>query len=585
MGSIKSDDTTPKEEIRSFDVDKDIIWSLVFKQSKSLSGSVVEVIQNSFDAGAKSVHLNLTETGFTIKDDGKGFKSRKEIESWFEIFGYSGRDVEENKFGRFRMGRGQIMGQAKTVWKSGEFQMSVDVKNLGLNYTLNSGLESIDGCYISGQWYDELDKDRKTCKRYEDNLSSLIEDVSKKVKYLFGIEVFINDVLVNKINTEDITYEDELFIFIETPVSHWKSVDIYNLGIYICEIKLRQLNGIVITKKHLSLNISRSEIQTSCKHFKEIKKKLKKMAPRYHKKTYEWSDFYNACDDYKRGDCELIEILEVPFFYDIHKSKQYSLKDLSRLRFCISGWSKKDRYNADLAYINGSYVVLHDDFNNTISVKGDRYKFSSAFVAITELVHGENSHDSYYLCRVLENHISIDKVSELLNLEHTELDYDTLNKNTRIKLDALNSVAGKFASYISLCLGKYDYRKFYAGISTTSEAWTDCFSKITIERSLLDSLDSGFAGASKIISVIMHEFCHNNDATDAGHDFNFYKNYHNLISMFPLYELSTMLLRAYDDALAKNKSKAPAGVKKAMKILRRNGLSKTEKTIRSIGVK
>lgn len=577
MTSIKSDDTPPKEEIRSFDVDKDIIWSLVFKQSKSLPGSVVELIQNSFDAGAKSVHLNLTENGFTIKDDGKGFKSRKEIESWFEVFGYSGRGVEEDKFGRFRMGRGQIMGQAKTVWKSGEFQMSVDVKNQGLNYMLSSSLEPTDGCCISGEWYEKLAKDRKTCKRYEDNLSGLIEDVSKKVKYLLGIEVFINDVLVNKINTQDITYEDDLFIFIEKPTTYWKSIEVFNLGIKICELRLRQLNGVVITKKHLSLNISRSEVQTSCEHFKEIKKKLKKMAPRYHKKKYEWSDFDNACDDFKRGDCELIEILEVPFFYDIHRSKQYSLKDLSRIRFCISGWSKKDRYNADLAYVNGSYVVLHGDFSNTIRVKKDAYYFPSAIVAITELVHGENAHDNHYLYGVYQNHTSIDKVSELLNLEHTELDYDSLNKNTRLKIDALNSVAGSFATYVSRGLGKYDYRKFNVGVSTTSDAWTDCVSKITIERSLLDSLDSGFAGTSKIISVIMHEFCHKNDATDAGHDFNFYKNFHELMTITPLYELSVELLRAYDDVLAKNKSKAPLGVKKAMRILRRDGISKTEK--------
>lgn len=577
MVNFESPQAQPKEEIRSFDVDKNIIWSLVFKQSKSLSGSVVELIQNSFDAGATSVYLNLTETGFTISDNGKGFKSREEIENWFEVFGYSGRDAEENKFGRFRMGRGQIMGHAKTIWKSGEFQMSVDVKNHGLNYTLNSSLEPTNGCYISGDWYQKLAKHHSVCNDFKDNLSCFIDDVTNKVKYLLGMDVFINDVLVNEINTQDITYEDDLFIFIEKPVLYWKSIQIYNLGINICELKLRQLNGVVITKKHLSLNISRSEVQTSCKLFKEIKKKLKTMAPRYHKKKYEWSDFSDACDDFKRRDCELKEILEVPFFYDIHRSKQYSLKDLSRIRFCISGWRKKDRYSADLAYTKGECVVLHDDFNRNISIKGKLYSFYAALVIIKENLRGDERKRDCYLRAVYQNHISMEEISDLLKLDHTELDYDSLNKATRIKLDALNSVASSFACYVHSYLGGYDYRKFNVGISTTSQAWTDCVSKITIERSLLDGLDSGFVGALKIISVIMHEFCHKNDATDAGHDFDFYKNYHELMIKVPLHELSVKLLRAYDDTLAKNKSKAPAGLKKAMKILRRDGLSKTVK--------
>lgn len=104
-------------ETREFSVDKNILYDLFFKQFHSVEGAILELIQNSYDAGANTVDINIKNEFFEFSDNGRGFSHKSEITEWFEVFG-APRDKEDDAlFGRYRMGRGQIMGMASTTWR------------------------------------------------------------------------------------------------------------------------------------------------------------------------------------------------------------------------------------------------------------------------------------------------------------------------------------------------------------------------------------------------------------------------------------------------------------------------------------
>lgn len=125
-------------EQRTFNVHPGIIRHLIKEQAGTLVKAVAELVMNSADAGATRVDLEFSEDGrFCVRDNGRGFASRDEIERFFETFGTP--HVEgDAQFGRFRIGRGQIMAFADTTWRSGNFMMDVRflTNSAPLGYTL-----------------------------------------------------------------------------------------------------------------------------------------------------------------------------------------------------------------------------------------------------------------------------------------------------------------------------------------------------------------------------------------------------------------------------------------------------------------
>src|ERR1700733_14420898 len=72
-------------ETIEFSVDKDIIHSLISRQAGTLAKALLEAIMNAIDAGSTRVAVRLGATGFSVSDDGRGFRSKQEIENWFAV--------------------------------------------------------------------------------------------------------------------------------------------------------------------------------------------------------------------------------------------------------------------------------------------------------------------------------------------------------------------------------------------------------------------------------------------------------------------------------------------------------------------
>ena len=147
--------TTPSSETRQFRVHPHIIKTLIREQAGTLPKAFGELVMNAVDAGATRIDLTIDESGaFTLSDNGKGFKDRHEVESFWETFGTPHKDGDA-VYGRFRIGRGQIMSYASTRWRSGHFEMAVDLEGAAdvFGYELTEHENHQPGCTITGNLY------------------------------------------------------------------------------------------------------------------------------------------------------------------------------------------------------------------------------------------------------------------------------------------------------------------------------------------------------------------------------------------------------------------------------------------------
>nr|WP_242281345.1 ATP-binding protein [Pantoea deleyi] len=135
-----------------FELDPEIIHHIIYSQAGSVAKALIELIMNSVDAGAGAITLNITPGGFSCCDDGRGFTSYDDVKRYFGRFGTPHREGDAT-YGRFRLGRGQIMAHARTVWRSQRWQMEVDTRVMGYEYELTEPEALQAGCTISGDWY------------------------------------------------------------------------------------------------------------------------------------------------------------------------------------------------------------------------------------------------------------------------------------------------------------------------------------------------------------------------------------------------------------------------------------------------
>src|SRR5690606_17939145 len=114
-------------ERRTLKMHPHLLWSVIHRQAGTIGKGILEGVMNSVDAGATRCDIILDREHFSIEDDGKGFASDQEIEDFFETFG-TPHEEGDAKYGRFRMGRGQMMAFGMNVWHTNNYKMVVDLK-------------------------------------------------------------------------------------------------------------------------------------------------------------------------------------------------------------------------------------------------------------------------------------------------------------------------------------------------------------------------------------------------------------------------------------------------------------------------
>lgn len=255
-------------ENRQFKMAPELALDVMQCQAGSLWKAVIEGIMNSVDAGASRIDITLNSRTATIDDDGRGIRSREEVENFFEVLGQPHTKNESKQYARFRMGRGQLFSFGRNIWRSCGFRMSVDIQRDGLNYRLQTGLSHHDGCKVIIELYKSLSMDVQieTSQQIAENAAFVT------------VPVFVNGKQINKDpNLVKWDVENELADILLTR-SSWLKV--YNKGILAKQLPFARYGcgGIVVTKQALKVNLARNDIMDSCPVWEKLVKQITKLA-------------------------------------------------------------------------------------------------------------------------------------------------------------------------------------------------------------------------------------------------------------------------------------------------------------------
>ncbi len=265
---------TNNTEIQTFQLHPAILFEIINAQAGSPQKALLETVMTAIDAGATKCDITVTCKGFTVIDDGKGFgvgdEGRKAIEAFFKTFG-TPHEEGDARYGKFRMGRGQIMAFGTNVWRTGTFQMSVDIKNKGADYELKSELEPVVGCTITESFYEPLSVAE---------FGTLTRELEKMVAFA-EIPITINKKVVSKLPSSakwDEETDEAYFKFQKTGM-----LSVYNLGVLVFEHHASKYGtgGTIVSKQRLTVNFARNDILLSkCAVWRKTLKVIQKQAGR-----------------------------------------------------------------------------------------------------------------------------------------------------------------------------------------------------------------------------------------------------------------------------------------------------------------
>ncbi|KQN96918.1 ATP-binding protein [Paenibacillus sp. Leaf72] len=529
-----------------FELDPQIIHHIIHHQAGSIGKAIIELIMNSVDAGAQTVKITMTKDGFTCEDDGKGFSSKNDVLNYFGRFGTPHQEGDAT-YGRFRLGRGQIMAHAYTTWKSNTFIMSVDTQKMGYNYDLSeSNLEGgLPGCHIDGSWYDKLS---------ETELMSTLQEIRDLVRYT-PASVTLNDKTITRNPAdENWDYEDDYAYY---RVRLEGAVSIYNQGVLVRHDSshLWGAGGLIVSKQAISLNVSRTEIlRKTCGVWKVIAKEFQVLVNRI------TENLISKRKTEARREKSVRSLLSAEGnLQEIYRNEEV-ITLLPNRHVTLDYFLRRLKYDYKM-----KCCVVENDFDVPKAETMGRAKLSMFIHPKTMARFGAYTPGQFLesLEIVLAN---IGEYRETHNIgygEHytekvTLIDYRLLSDSFVEKLEILKekevldretqrvwtALRWCLQQYAGACLGKRMYKcgrlaynedrfEIFVGYSNTAEAWTDGSSYIAFNVDVVKKLKGNpIKTASYIFNVLEHEIAHEGDSLGAGHDEAFYQRYHDIsISM------------------------------------------------------
>ncbi len=515
-------------ETRTFTVNPAIIQHLISSQAGELEKAFAECVMNCIDAGASKVEINLTNAGFSVVDDGCGFKSRDEVLACFEVFGFEHTD-KRRVFGQFGLGRAQLWNWASTIWRTHQFVLDVDIRARGLDYELSENGVETSGMTIDGSFYERLpESERQSCLR----------GLERLCKYSV-IPVVINGRNIQqdpaKVKWQ---YEDENCWIRKSDT--W-SVDVYNQGILVRGYSSSEMGigGAIVTKrgKVLAVNMSRTAVLTqTCKLWPKIKAAAAKLMDVEVKAgrsrlTDEKRDFLarstiNSLDDDWVNDLRVFTLAN-----GRHETLATIAVKLYHNRGAIFTTAPRGDKLAERAIRDNLAVVLDP---RTLA-RFDADSMSGLFDTLVNRIRAVTK-GSFEL-RALESarsrvFESLD-ASPIKSMLRTEVvpkhEWKPAHKNVIMAVDGVNlAVAYAVANHTGVANPR---RKLVVGESNAAEAFTDGSTFVAIETEVLDKVaHDGLPGFMRLTCLLVHEYLHNDD--DSGshvHDPEFYEAFHEIM--------------------------------------------------------
>lgn len=505
-------------EKRDFRLSNHMMFHLVFSQAGTIAKGLTELYMNAEDAGSSTFELEINIDGFKVVDRGRGFKTLKEIEDWFEELGFDHAADElhrdESRFSRFGLGRAQIMAFARTQWLTNTFSMDVDIKERGFGYELLVEQAQVDGCTIIGKWYEALSfAELKTVQREFEEL----------IRFA-NIPIIVNGVTVNSTNVKWDYETDKVYIQRRTS----GDMAVYNRGVLIRSYPAYQYgSGIVVSKVPLTLNVARNDIlQSGCEVWKEVRAFLREDAVTTSKRKQRLNDSERQLliDQLLSGELDYDDVRESPLIEDV-TGRKWPMNKL--LRGPITVHTSGTKLAADRVQQSKQAFVLAKSMMEVFSAdtpqglierlefamsQGLRWKRELTYIPIDQLISSNN--DQYTLLKEKE-------------LTKTELvAFKSISKG----IGHLGSAVWASTSTSQGSMARYN-RKLFFGVSEHANAWTDGTSFIALNRDFVRKhIRDGFRGFTTICNVLVHEFCHeSNTATGHEHGSEFYETFHDVL--------------------------------------------------------
>ena len=541
-------------EIRRFKVDPHIIYSLIVAQAGTLAKAVLECVMNSVDAHATRLDITVDAKSIRIRDDGHGFRSRAEIEERFEVFGFS-HEEGERIYGKFGLGRGQLWSFCSTVWRTGTFQMDVDIKQRGIEYSLQDGLPFCQGVDITGSFYSTM----------------LTSDLAAFERELTELALFAQiPVMLNgrRINRDPATESWDH----ETPdawikVSDIGQLSVYNLGVLVRRYPRFQFGcgGVVVTRPGVALavNMARNDVLVAeCAVWKRIRKVLQEKSDagmRGKRTRMTEVELENVARRFVARELSFADVMQTKMITDIvgrgHPlmTLAFGVRRAVPLTVAALGSRIGERaHSARLAFVLSPQTLERFGVDTVQELRA----------ALCQAL-GRS-------CAALRQHLERMQVADTLQVavptlsEQCEvLKPKELTPKDRAALGALESLTfdvGRALRDAKLISRAVSNRTVRLGSSDVAEAWTDGSKEVVIERGQLELMHQGIGGFSGLANLLVHEYLH--DSSDVGshtHDQEFYARYHDATcsSRGVLHQAVYRGLRAWVQALHSFKLKVP----------------------------
>lgn len=526
-------------ENREFRLHKDILWSVIQAQAGTLSKAILELVMNSVDAGAATVGITIDAGHFTVTDDGKGFTRREEIEDFFETFG-TPHQTGDAVYGRFRMGRGQIMAFSQNTWESGPFRMEVDIKNKGLNYVLSTLPNPVRGCHISGSLYERL---------RPSELINTEREIADLCKYA-PLPVMLNGRRVSRdLSQEAWTLEDDDAYYRLKADAGW--LEVYNLGVLVRAYAGSNLGcgGEIISKRQLEVNFARNDILANkCEVWKRIAAKVREYAKKFESKQPVKNENYRCllARQMISGDFETTDECWNAFnsekcFTDI-RGRHLSLDMLARAvpnsygkKLCIS--PEKGNMKADKLHTERLAFVLDPKTLERFGVESltallqrlkEGLKLARHLLPDWRYNHIDKQLNSLRSCAT-----TLEEAGAALSESHFLVEPKKWTREEKRIVAAIEAAQWCLLAGFSALGMKRSARALRIGKSDTAQMWTDGESFICINRELLKI--QGFPGSAmrtftRLGAILCHEYLHSDpDGTTHTHDAEFYEAYESLM--------------------------------------------------------
>ena len=499
--------------VHEFTMDPNLLVSVIKSQAGTLSKALAEGVMNSIDAGAKRIDITLSTEKFLIKDNGRGFTSEQEIRLWFGRFGTPHIEGDAT-FGRFRMGRGQLMAFASTEWRSGGYVMRVDIEGKGLNYELAHLDRPIRGCEIEGQLYQGLDEYK-------------LERVLAELKTFVAFSprpVYVNGELYGSpaAHLKTWSFEDDAAYYRISQES--KELKVYNQGIFVEQIGAWRIGmgGTVVSKRPLQVNFARNSVlEERCETWKHIVRVIERMV------------FEKLAAARKLSDTE----------------RQFLARNLSKLHEAAGPTALR---NAKLLTDpTGRHIALSE------------LLLFTRFVHIRETspracaIHGRSG--TFVVTSALLERFGADDIKDLLNrIEHvdttlvasayeivTDKELGAIHLGSACTISAEWLPRRRLAAYHTLVAinTRLAERLVKAGCVTAPRkllvgrhrgrqaiAWTDGSSYITANTKYLRLFEHGLDGVLEWLHTLVHEYTHDTDDSEShSHGEVFYQKFHETV--------------------------------------------------------